>query len=59
MSKRPPPNTPNVGDMCRWRGRGRTGKLYWVDSELKWAKVEWDDGNLWPIICHLFELEKV
>jgi hypothetical protein len=56
---RPPPNTPDVGDRVRLRGRDPRGVLSRVD-ERKWSWVDWDaDAVAGPKIVYLFELERI
>jgi hypothetical protein len=55
---RPPPNTPEVGDRCKLRGREATGKLISI-GDRQWASVEWDTVKAGPRIVHLFELERI
>lgn len=57
--KRPPPNTPRVGDRVRLRGREPTGTLRGVNPENQWSRVEWDRNGEGPRLCHLYELEKI
>jgi len=55
---RAPTNLPSVGDRCKLRGRNAAGTLREVTPHNNWARVDWDDPNRGPVICHLYELEK-
>jgi hypothetical protein len=55
---RAPPNTPSVGDRVKMRGREVFGILRKINN-INWAKVEWDNDSHGPVLCHLFELERM
>ena len=59
-TKKPPPNTPNVGDDVKLRGRVSFGCLTELNERNLWARVDWDPtvaANC-PKLCHLYELER-
>jgi hypothetical protein len=57
--KKSPQNLPSVGDRVQLRGRAsHKGKLVDTNDRL-WAWVEWDSSLGGPVICHLYELEKL
>ena len=58
-AKRPPVNLPTIGDRVRLRGRGVIGILRRVIQENNWSYVDWEAAAAGPVICHLFELEKL
>lgn len=56
MSKKPF-DIPKEGDRVKLRGREPTGIISNINSTNNWTKVKWDDKG--PLICHLYELERI
>lgn len=54
-----PSNLPAEGDRCRLRGKTATGRVAAIRADNRWTRVEWDADQTGPLVCHLFELEKV
>jgi hypothetical protein len=53
-----PTNLPEVGDRCKLRGRNFKGILKKL-NKLNWAWVDWNGHEHGPVVCHLYELEKI
>lgn len=65
-----PKNLPEEGDRCCLRGRDALGYVRWIDKAINWSAIWWDEntnheitgpsiGRKHPVICHLYELEKI
>ena len=57
-----PPNIPDLNDRCKMRGdsplRGTVVSVGHGERFPNWCRVVWDGVDN-PMLCHLFQLEKV